>query len=212
MPQSLSRILIHLVFSTKNCDRILTPAAQTELHPYLAGVLDNIECPSLQVGGVGVGNRSISQKHSTNCCYTFPHSFTIFGISGMKLCRANWAILGWIIEIFLQRFQRELVASVANLCLGTERRDCHFSAIHKTRDREQHVVGILWKAPSGWSTKRIQFEHEQRANVGNGHFAFLLRSIEVASFDRHDSPTGQRPIDSGNYTGNHIIHDSSARQ
>ncbi|HEY5751669.1 MAG TPA: IS200/IS605 family transposase [Chthoniobacterales bacterium] len=52
MPQSLSRILIHLVFSTKNRERILTPALQAELHPYLAGTLDNIECPSLQVGGV----------------------------------------------------------------------------------------------------------------------------------------------------------------
>ena len=52
MPQSLPRILIHLVFSTKNRERIHTPAIQTELHPYLAGVLDIIECPSLQVGGV----------------------------------------------------------------------------------------------------------------------------------------------------------------
>lgn len=52
MPQSLSRILIHLVFSTKSRERVLTPAIQTELHPYLAGTLDNIECPSLRVGGV----------------------------------------------------------------------------------------------------------------------------------------------------------------
>lgn len=52
MPQSLSRVLIHLVFSTKNRERILTPAIQSELHPYLAGILDNIDCPSLQVGGV----------------------------------------------------------------------------------------------------------------------------------------------------------------
>jgi len=52
MPQSLSRILIHLVFSTKNREPRLTPALQTELHPYLAGILDQIQCPSLQVGGV----------------------------------------------------------------------------------------------------------------------------------------------------------------
>ena len=52
MPQSLSRLLTHLVFSTKNRECIHTPAVQAELHPYLAGVLDNIECPSLQVGGV----------------------------------------------------------------------------------------------------------------------------------------------------------------
>ena len=52
MPQSLSRVLIHLVFSTKNREHVLTPAIQTELHPYLATVLDNFDCPSLQVGGV----------------------------------------------------------------------------------------------------------------------------------------------------------------
>jgi REP element-mobilizing transposase RayT len=52
MPQSLSRILIHLVFSTKNRECVLTPTIQTELHPYLAGMLDNLQCPSLRVGGV----------------------------------------------------------------------------------------------------------------------------------------------------------------
>ncbi len=52
MPQSLSRVLVHLVFSTKNREPVLTPAIQSELHPYLAGTLDNIDCPSLQFGGV----------------------------------------------------------------------------------------------------------------------------------------------------------------
>ena len=52
MPQSLSRILIHLVFSTKNREPVITPEIRTELHPYLAGTLDKIDCPSLRVGGV----------------------------------------------------------------------------------------------------------------------------------------------------------------
>lgn len=52
MPQSLSRVLVHLVFSTKNREPTLAPAIQQELHPYLAGTLDHIDCPSLQVGGV----------------------------------------------------------------------------------------------------------------------------------------------------------------
>lgn len=51
MPQSLSRILIHLVFSTKNRDRVISPALQPELHLYLSGILNGIDCPSLQVGG-----------------------------------------------------------------------------------------------------------------------------------------------------------------
>ena len=52
MPRSLSSILIHLIFSTKNREPVLTPVIQTELHPYIAVTLDNLGCPSLQVGGV----------------------------------------------------------------------------------------------------------------------------------------------------------------
>jgi len=52
MPQSLARILVHLVFSTKDRARVLTPVLQTELHPYLAVVLRDNGCPSLQVGGM----------------------------------------------------------------------------------------------------------------------------------------------------------------
>ena len=52
MPQSLARVLVHLVFSTKNRVPVLTPEIREELHPYLAVVLTNDGCPSLQVGGV----------------------------------------------------------------------------------------------------------------------------------------------------------------
>ena len=52
MPQSLSRVLVHLVFSTKNRVQVLLPEIRAELHPYLAVVLKNDNCPSLQVGGV----------------------------------------------------------------------------------------------------------------------------------------------------------------
>jgi len=34
MPQSLSSVLIHLVFSTKNREPFITPAIEPELHPY----------------------------------------------------------------------------------------------------------------------------------------------------------------------------------
>src|SRR5499433_367540 len=52
MPQSLSRILVHLIFSTKDRAPVLTPAIRAELHPYLAVVLRDNNCPSLKVGGV----------------------------------------------------------------------------------------------------------------------------------------------------------------
>ncbi len=52
MPQSLSSILTHLVFSTRNRQPFLTEGVAAEIHPYLARVLKNVGCPSLQVGGV----------------------------------------------------------------------------------------------------------------------------------------------------------------
>jgi REP element-mobilizing transposase RayT len=51
MPQSLSNVLIHLVFSTKDRTPSLTPEIGAELHPYLVGALANLGCPSIQTGG-----------------------------------------------------------------------------------------------------------------------------------------------------------------
>ena len=52
MPQSFSRILVHLICSTKNRIPFLVPEIRPELHQYLAIGLNDIGCPSLRVGGV----------------------------------------------------------------------------------------------------------------------------------------------------------------
>jgi REP element-mobilizing transposase RayT len=53
MPQSLSNVLVHVIFSTKNREPFLRDARlQEELHAYLVGALRNIDCPTLIVGGV----------------------------------------------------------------------------------------------------------------------------------------------------------------
>jgi putative transposase len=52
MPQSLSRVIVHLVFSTKNRESWIIPSKQKELFSYIAGTLNNIECPSILVGGM----------------------------------------------------------------------------------------------------------------------------------------------------------------
>ena len=51
MPQSLSSILIHLVFSTKHRELFITPAIETELHPYLATIFRALKSPSLCIDG-----------------------------------------------------------------------------------------------------------------------------------------------------------------
>src|ERR1041384_4353867 len=53
MPQSLSAVYIHLVFSTKNRRPLLRDKPQREaLHAYLGGVSKTLQCPPLIVGGV----------------------------------------------------------------------------------------------------------------------------------------------------------------
>lgn len=51
MPQSLSSILIHLVFSTKHREPWLTPEIETELHPYLGTVFKGCDSPALIING-----------------------------------------------------------------------------------------------------------------------------------------------------------------
>jgi putative transposase len=51
MPQSLAKILVHLIFSTKNRDPTISLHVRPELHAYVVGILDNLRCPALQVGG-----------------------------------------------------------------------------------------------------------------------------------------------------------------
>ncbi len=52
MAQSLSQILLHLVFSTKNREPWINPDIRAELHAYLAGCCRNIGAMAYRVGGV----------------------------------------------------------------------------------------------------------------------------------------------------------------
>jgi putative transposase len=53
MGQSLSKILLHIVFSTKERRPLLRDAGlRDEMHRYLGGILNGLDCPSIIVGGV----------------------------------------------------------------------------------------------------------------------------------------------------------------
>jgi REP element-mobilizing transposase RayT len=51
MPQSLSSVLVHLIFSTKNREPFITPTIETELHPYMATIFREHNSPSLIIDG-----------------------------------------------------------------------------------------------------------------------------------------------------------------
>ena len=52
MPQSLARIHIHLVFSTKHRELRITDDLRDALHAYMATVLHNIDCPAGLINSV----------------------------------------------------------------------------------------------------------------------------------------------------------------
>jgi REP element-mobilizing transposase RayT len=52
MPQSLARLHIHLIFSTKNRERIIHNAVRNSLHAYMATVPQNLDCPPVLINSV----------------------------------------------------------------------------------------------------------------------------------------------------------------
>jgi REP element-mobilizing transposase RayT len=52
MPQSLSQLYVHLIFSTIHREPMLLSPAREDLHAYLAAVFKNQGSPALKVGGM----------------------------------------------------------------------------------------------------------------------------------------------------------------
>jgi len=51
MGQSLAQNYIHIVFSTKYRQPLIQPSVEEELHAYLGGICNKLECHVLKVGG-----------------------------------------------------------------------------------------------------------------------------------------------------------------
>lgn len=51
MPQSLSKVYVHIVFSTKQREHILNEQVSPKLYRYLAGICNKMECRPIKIGG-----------------------------------------------------------------------------------------------------------------------------------------------------------------
>ncbi len=63
MPQSLARIYVHLIFSTKNRERVIPDEVRTDLHAYLGGILNNLGCAPIEIN---------SEPDHDISCFSFP--------------------------------------------------------------------------------------------------------------------------------------------
>lgn len=52
MPQSLSNILVHIIFSTKNRNKLITAEIESELQAYLVSICRSHDSASLKIGGI----------------------------------------------------------------------------------------------------------------------------------------------------------------
>ena len=52
MPQSLTRLYAHMIFSTKNREPLLGEAIRPRVHGYLATTIRDLDSPWVVVGGV----------------------------------------------------------------------------------------------------------------------------------------------------------------
>ncbi|MGE5364399.1 MAG: IS200/IS605 family transposase [Bacteroidota bacterium] len=51
MPQSLVKIYLHIIFSTKNRQEVLSPDLQPALYDYIGGICRKINCSPIRIGG-----------------------------------------------------------------------------------------------------------------------------------------------------------------
>lgn len=51
MPQSLSKVYVHITFSTKHRKELIDKNIEKELYNYLGGICKKLECNPVQVGG-----------------------------------------------------------------------------------------------------------------------------------------------------------------
>ena len=49
MPQSLSKVYVHLIFSTKNRERLLREEIRPDLHAYIGGILRDLDSPCIEI-------------------------------------------------------------------------------------------------------------------------------------------------------------------
>jgi putative transposase len=49
MPQSLAKIYIHLIFSTKNREPLLRDEVRPDLHPYMGGILRDLDSVAVEI-------------------------------------------------------------------------------------------------------------------------------------------------------------------
>jgi REP element-mobilizing transposase RayT len=82
MPQSLSRVYVHITFSTKNRYPFISNEIKTRLWEYIGGICKEFECNPIQVGGCN--------DHIHICCLLSKKIPQIKLLENIKKASSKW--------------------------------------------------------------------------------------------------------------------------
>jgi REP element-mobilizing transposase RayT len=82
MSQSLAKVYIHLIFSTKNRDRILEDDIRPDLHAYLGGTLNGMGCGPVEIN---------SEPDHVHVLFLLGRTITLSDcVGGLKKSATDW--------------------------------------------------------------------------------------------------------------------------
>jgi len=82
MPQSLSKVYVHITFSTKNRHPFIDDGIKPALWAYIAGICTNLECHAIRVGG--------HNDHVHICCLLSKKVTQIHLLEEIKKDSSKW--------------------------------------------------------------------------------------------------------------------------
>lgn len=96
MPQSLTQIWLHIVFSTKERRPFLdNDQIRNEMHAYLAKICDNLGCPSAKTGGTGDHVHILCLLNKTTPCADLIKEIKRPSSTWAKTKHPNLATFAW---------------------------------------------------------------------------------------------------------------------
>ena len=82
MAQSLAKLYVHLIFSTKHRQRVLPPEERGDMHAYMAGILQNQESPAIEIN---------SQPDHAHVLFILGRTVTLSSVAGqLKQSSTVW--------------------------------------------------------------------------------------------------------------------------
>jgi REP element-mobilizing transposase RayT len=95
MPQSLARVQIHLVFSTKHREPSITDDVRTSLHAYMATVLQNMDCPAGLINSVDDHIHILFELARTKAISEVVETVKVSSSKWVKTLGNGYAVFAW---------------------------------------------------------------------------------------------------------------------